>query len=65
MKRALSQAAGETVVLASSEKIGAASAFLIAPVRDVATVITDHPTEHPAIDAIRAVGVQVIGVLDK
>ncbi len=64
VKRALSRAAAETVVLASAEKIGAASAFLIVPIRDIATVITDHPTDHAAIDAIRAAGVQVIGVSD-
>ncbi|BCW89086.1 HTH-type transcriptional repressor GlcR [Alphaproteobacteria bacterium SO-S41] len=40
IKRALIAAAAETVVLASPEKLGAASPFLIAPVTAIATILT-------------------------
>ncbi|MFJ7214240.1 DeoR/GlpR family DNA-binding transcription regulator [Amycolatopsis sp. NPDC098790] len=41
MKRALARRAADTFVLASAEKIGAASRFTVLPLADVAGVITD------------------------
>jgi len=50
MKRALAARAAETFVLASAEKVGAASAFSVLPLDAVAGVITDAcltPTRRP------------------
>lgn len=60
IKRALSRAAAETIVLASSEKIGTASPFVIQPIREAATVITDGSAAIEALQAIRACGVAVV-----
>ncbi|WP_433790537.1 DeoR/GlpR family DNA-binding transcription regulator [Actinoplanes sp. CA-252034] len=49
MKRALAARAADTYVLASSEKIGAASPFLVLPCDAVTAVITDLPPSHPAL----------------
>ncbi|MFS8097851.1 DeoR/GlpR family DNA-binding transcription regulator [Lentzea alba] len=54
MKRALAGQAADTYVLASAEKIGAASRFTVLPFTEVAGVITDAPTpvlEAPVIPA--------------
>src|SRR5262249_48282548 len=39
VKRALSARAAETIVLASAEKLNAASAFVIAPITDVSEIV--------------------------
>jgi DeoR/GlpR family transcriptional regulator of sugar metabolism len=49
MKRALAARAADTYVLASTEKIGAASPFLVLPATAVTAVITDAPPTHPAL----------------
>ncbi|GIE74223.1 DeoR family transcriptional regulator [Actinoplanes philippinensis] len=49
MKRALAARAADTYVLASTEKIGAASRFLVLPATAVTAVITDAPPAHPAL----------------
>jgi DeoR/GlpR family transcriptional regulator of sugar metabolism len=59
MKRALAARAGDTYVLASSEKIGAASAFEVLPLGAVSGVITDAD-DGPALDALGAAGVPLI-----
>ncbi len=43
MKRALARRAAETYVLASAEKIGAASPFAVLPLAEAAGIITDAP----------------------
>jgi DeoR/GlpR family transcriptional regulator of sugar metabolism len=48
MKRALSARAAETYVLASSEKLGAVSAYRVLELADVAGVITESGMRHPA-----------------
>jgi DeoR/GlpR family transcriptional regulator of sugar metabolism len=48
MKRALSARAAETYVLASSEKLGAVSAYRVLELADVAGVITESGLRHPA-----------------
>ncbi|QDL56169.1 DeoR/GlpR family DNA-binding transcription regulator [Rhodoferax aquaticus] len=62
VKRALHKNAAETVVMASHEKLGAASAFLVTPLQDIATLLV-HGTPQ-AIDpiAIAQLGVQVVHV---
>lgn len=52
MKRALSRQAADTYVLASAEKIGAASRFTVLPLADVAGVITDAPKDDPTVRAL-------------
>jgi DeoR/GlpR family transcriptional regulator of sugar metabolism len=52
MKRALARQAADTYVLASSEKIGAASRFAVLPLDRVAGVITDASADNPTIRAL-------------
>lgn len=54
MKRALARQAADTYVLASSEKIGAASRFAVLPVAEVAGVITDADPGNPALQGLDA-----------
>ena len=60
IKRALSARAAETFVLASAEKIGAASPFTVVPLQEVAAVITDPGAPDREIAELREVGVTVI-----
>jgi DeoR/GlpR family transcriptional regulator of sugar metabolism len=59
LKRAIAARAGDTYVLASSEKIGAASAFEVLPLAAVSGVVTDAD-DGPAMSALAAAGVQLI-----
>jgi DeoR/GlpR family transcriptional regulator of sugar metabolism len=52
MKRTLAGRAAETYVLASSEKIGAASPFLVLPADRVTAIVTDAPPGHPALTGL-------------
>jgi DeoR/GlpR family transcriptional regulator of sugar metabolism len=52
MKRALARQAADTYVLASSEKIGAASPFAVLPLTEVAGVITDASPDNPTVRAL-------------
>jgi DeoR/GlpR family transcriptional regulator of sugar metabolism len=62
LKRALSHAAAETMVLASSEKLGAASPYLVVPLSEISGIITERaadealtrPYEKLRIPVIRA-----------
>ncbi len=60
MKRALSRRAADTFVLASVEKIGAASRFRVLPITDVSGIVTDAPPTDAAIAQIAATGTRVI-----
>ena len=60
MKRALSRRAADTYVLASAEKIGAASPFAVVGLADVAGIITDAPASDPALARIAEAGVPVL-----
>jgi DeoR/GlpR family transcriptional regulator of sugar metabolism len=59
MKRLLSRRAAETWVMASSEKIGAASAFAVVPTSEVAGIITDAETSSPVLLALQREGVHI------
>lgn len=59
MKRAFAAHAGDTYVLASSEKIGAASSFEVVGLGEVSGVITDADA-GPALDALTDAGVQIM-----
>jgi DeoR/GlpR family transcriptional regulator of sugar metabolism len=60
MKRALAGRAAETYVLASAEKIGAASPFEVLPLTAVAGVVTDLPAEHPELVRLCAAGAPLV-----
>ncbi|NAZ76322.1 DeoR family transcriptional regulator [Kineococcus sp. T13] len=60
MKRALARRAADTYVLASAEKIGAASPFTVLPLEEVAGVVTDVAEDDPALRALRERGVAVL-----
>ena len=60
MKRALAQRAADTYVLASTEKIGAASRFAVLPLGSVAGVITDASSQDETVRRLSADGVPVI-----
>jgi DeoR/GlpR family transcriptional regulator of sugar metabolism len=60
MKRALAGRAAETYVLASAEKIGAASAYRVIPLHQASAVITDAPPGNATVRELRARDVEVI-----
>jgi DeoR/GlpR family transcriptional regulator of sugar metabolism len=59
-KRTLASRAGDTYVLASAEKIGAASPFRVLPLADVTGIVTDVPEDDPSARALREAGVPLI-----
>lgn len=59
VKRALHERSAETIVLASSEKLLAASAFVVTALSDIAAVIVPAATPPRTVSAIRAAGVKV------
>lgn len=58
-KRALAARSAQTWVLASAEKIGAASAHDVLPLAEVAGVVSDGE-DHPELRALRQAGVTVL-----
>jgi DeoR/GlpR family transcriptional regulator of sugar metabolism len=59
MKRTLARRAAETYVLASAEKLGAASRYGVLPLSDVAAVVTDGQ-DHEVVTQLRERGVTVL-----
>ena len=60
MKRILAGRAADTYVLASSEKVGAASAFVVLPLHEVSGVVTDAPAEHAVLIGLQDRGIPVL-----
>ncbi|QEN90688.1 DeoR/GlpR transcriptional regulator [Labrys sp. KNU-23] len=60
IKRALRRQAAETVVLASREKLGAASPFRVADVGEIDMMVVEEDTPDQAVDPFGALGVTVI-----
>jgi DeoR/GlpR family transcriptional regulator of sugar metabolism len=60
IKRAFVQRCAETYVLASSEKIGAASDFRVVGLRQVAGVITDQEANRKTLNALKKTGVSIL-----
>jgi DeoR/GlpR family transcriptional regulator of sugar metabolism len=60
MKRALARRAADTYVLASAEKIGAASRFAVLPLGEVTGVVTDADPDVPAVRDLVAAGVDLV-----
>lgn len=59
MKKALSQHAAETVVLASHEKLGVASAYVIMPVNEIAALVVEQNTPEHLVRAYDKLGIAV------
>lgn len=59
VKRALHERAAETIVLASAEKLLAASSFVVAPMNEMAALVVPHETPERILKALRATGVNV------
>ncbi|MFN8443898.1 MAG: DeoR/GlpR family DNA-binding transcription regulator [Caldilineaceae bacterium] len=59
VKRALHQRASETVVLASAEKLGGASAYVISPIAQVSGMIVEKKTEESLVQPYREMGVAI------
>jgi DeoR/GlpR family transcriptional regulator of sugar metabolism len=64
VKRAISRQAGETVVLASEEKIGAASPFVIIPLTEADVLVADGTLSPALVEACRSSGVSIINSID-
>jgi DeoR/GlpR family transcriptional regulator of sugar metabolism len=60
MKRVLAGRAAETYVLASAEKIGAASRFEVLPLTAVAGVVTDAPADDDTVRRLEAGGLAIV-----
>jgi DeoR/GlpR family transcriptional regulator of sugar metabolism len=60
VKRALHARAAETIVLASSEKLGAASAFEIAPLSALAALVLPAPTPIATVKSLRLKGLKLL-----
>jgi DeoR/GlpR family transcriptional regulator of sugar metabolism len=58
MKRTLARRAADTYVLASAEKLGAASRFAVLPFADIAGVITD--ADDSTVQELAARGVKIL-----
>ena len=60
VKRTLAARAAETYVLASSERIGAASPFTVLPLAAVSGIVTDAPPVSPVLHHLEQAGTAVI-----
>ena len=60
VKRALSRRSAETYVLATSEKIGAASPFSVIPIEEATAVIVEASTPDAQVRALRRKGLELI-----
>jgi DeoR/GlpR family transcriptional regulator of sugar metabolism len=61
MKRTLARRAADTYVLASAEKLGAASRFTVLPFADIAGIITDAGEDDQNVQKLAALGVVITG----
>jgi DeoR/GlpR family transcriptional regulator of sugar metabolism len=59
IKRALSAAAAETVLLASSEKLNAASPYVIAPVNEASVIIVERGVSKQATRPYEKMGIAI------
>ena len=60
IKRALMAASAETVVLASSEKLGGASAYVIAPISDVSTLVVADKVPNATLKPYKKAGIAIV-----
>jgi DeoR/GlpR family transcriptional regulator of sugar metabolism len=59
VKRALIASAAETIVLASSEKLNAASKYVIAPITQISGLITEKAVPSSVVASFRKRGLTV------
>jgi DeoR/GlpR family transcriptional regulator of sugar metabolism len=59
IKRALSNAAADTIVLASAEKLNAASPYVIGPVSEISRVVTERSVPAEATAPFETLGIAV------
>jgi DeoR/GlpR family transcriptional regulator of sugar metabolism len=59
VKRALHERAAETIVLASAEKLMAASPFLVTSFKEISLLVVPGKTSDRVVRALRAGGVKV------
>jgi DeoR/GlpR family transcriptional regulator of sugar metabolism len=59
MKRALSRHAAETIVLASAEKLGVASPYMIAAVAEASGLVTERGVPEGTTAPYEALGIVV------
>ena len=59
VKRALSSRAAETIVLASAEKLNAASPYVIAPLSEISGIIVEADTPEEIVTDFRRLGITV------
>ena len=64
VKRTVCRHAAETVVLASHEKLGAASPYLIAPVTEISTLVVEDGLPDHLIEPYRRLGIAVHAARD-
>jgi DeoR/GlpR family transcriptional regulator of sugar metabolism len=60
IKRALAEHAAETVVLASAEKLNAASAYRIADATAASTIVVERTTAPTLTDPFEALGISIL-----
>ena len=60
MKKALSDHAAETIVLASSEKIGVASPYKILPIEKISGLIVENGTAEDELSAYADLGITIV-----
>lgn len=60
VKRSLCHHAAETVVLASSEKLGAVSPFVVLPLEEVSTLVVERGTSSEQVDSYGRMGLTVL-----
>ncbi|RYY01219.1 MAG: DeoR/GlpR transcriptional regulator [Gammaproteobacteria bacterium] len=60
IKRALCAAAAETIVMASADKINAASRYVIGPTSDVSTLVTEASVDESILKSFESLGVSVM-----
>ncbi len=62
VQKAMIACAGEVVALASSEKLGTASPFVIGPLSDLNLMVTDQGINEEGLAPYRAAGIEIIRV---
>lgn len=62
VQRAMIACSGEVAALASSEKLGTASPFVIGPLSDLNWIVTDQGIAPEALEPYRKTGVEIIQV---
>ena len=60
IKRLISSQAAETVVLASTEKLGAASPYLVVPLSGVSTIVVGEAVSDEVVQPYRTLGIDIV-----